>query len=104
MYSGVSDFVDKRMEEMRKDLSNSNCEYLSDAETCKNLYTIVEDILTSKGGITLSAQDCMDLGDYLEAKNSIHALFERLCYRQGYLDCVQLLSILGILPDVPRQG
>ena len=47
--------------------------------------------------MSISAGDCINLREYFEQELEAAAIMQKEVYQQGYLDCVKLLLMLGIL-------
>lgn len=97
MQSCVSDFLDSRIEEIVQSLPQKNGVYSLAVEKRNFLFDSIHPIMQSEREITLSAGDCENFREYFEQELEIAAIMEQELYRQGYLDCVQLLVRLGLL-------
>lgn len=86
-----------RVQEIAQELEEANGSYALAVRRRKELYKAVEPVLASREDISISSGDCGNIRDYLEQNFEANAILEQELYRRGYLDCVDLLSELGIL-------
>lgn len=93
----VSDYLDSRIEEIAQDLRKTNSEYALAMKKCKELIKQIDPMLHSEGGIALTAGDCLNFQEFLKHEFTSTAIMQQELYKQGYLDCVELLKMLGIL-------
>ena len=93
----VSDFLDSRIEEIVRNLRETNSEYALAAEKNKELIMHIDPIIHHEDPITISAEDCMDFREFFENDFTCAAILQSELYRQGYRDCVELFGMLGIL-------
>lgn len=94
----VSEFVNTRIEDILQNLRKSNCEYAFAVERSDLLMENIDSILHRGKDITISPNDCMDICEYLEQEYTASVITQQELYKQGYLDCIKLLTTLGILP------
>ncbi|WP_040196795.1 hypothetical protein [Candidatus Soleaferrea massiliensis] len=97
MKSDIAHFLDSRIEAIIRDLRKTNSEYAFAAERSKELYLNIEPVIHRERDITLCAADRLDFQEYFKQAFIVTAIEQQALYRQGYLDCVGLLSKLGIL-------
>lgn len=97
----VTDFLDGRIEEIVRTLRKTDSEYALAVEKRKALYDDIDPILHHERDITISAGDCLNLLEFIELEFTITAHLQQALYRQGYLDCVKLLTMLGLLASAP---
>ena len=97
MYSSVSAFLDSRIEEIAQALRQNNGEYLLAAEKRKALFRSIEPILRSETERTVSAEERANFRQYFDQDFIVKASLQQELYRQGYWDCVKLLTMLGLL-------
>ena len=93
----LSGYLDFRIEEIVENLHKTNSEYALAAEKSKELMENIDPIIHSERGITISVGDCLDFQEFLEYESTSTAIMQRELYNQGYLDCVKLFKMLGIL-------
>lgn len=78
-------------------LREENAEYAVALKKASELFANIEPIIESERQITISAMDCLNFREFLDQELTVNAAIEGQLYRQGYLDCVKLLSMLGVL-------
>jgi hypothetical protein len=54
----------------------------------------------SEKELILSECDFLDFREYFQQQRTVAAIMQLGAYRQGYLDCVRLLQMLGVLLKV----
>ena len=97
MNLNVSDFIVNRIQEIADILRENNGEYSLAYDKSKSLHENIEPIIHSENSITISAGDCMDFRDLFAQEFTLAAIMQETLYKQGYLDCIRLLSMLGVL-------
>lgn len=97
MRNCVWGFLDSRIQEIAQTLRENHVEYAAAVEKRKSLLKSIDPILHSETGLSVSAEDCIALREYFAQEFTVNAIFEQELYKQGYMDCIQLLFILGIL-------
>lgn len=97
MQKCISAWVGNRIEEIGQALCKENGSYALVVENSKILYARIDPIIQTNDEITLSAGDCKDLREYFEQSFEASAIMQQELYRQGCLDCVKLLLMLGLL-------
>lgn len=97
MNSYVSDFLDSRIEDIIQNLKKNNSEYAIADERSRALYYNIEPILNRDKDITISACDRMDFCEFLEQDLIMTSIIQKELYKQGYIDCVRLLSMLKVI-------
>lgn len=93
----VSDFLDGRIEDIMQNLKKTNSEYALATEKSKALMENIDSIIHHEREITISAGDCMDFREFLEHEFTRTAIMQQELYAQGYLDCVKLFRMLGVI-------
>ncbi|MPN48281.1 hypothetical protein SDC9_195887 [bioreactor metagenome] len=93
----VSEYLGFRIEEIAKNLRSTNSEYALAMERSKELMENIDPIMNSERNITISVGDCLDFQEFLECEATSASILQQELYKQGYLDCVQLFRMLGIL-------
>lgn len=93
----VSDFLDNRIEEIAQELLKINGEYALAVEKSKELMENIDPIIHCEEEITISAGDCLDFQEFLDHEFTANAIMQQALYNQGYIDCVKLLKMLGVL-------
>lgn len=53
--------------------------------------------MQNESDMSISAGDCINFREYFEQELEAAAIMQKEVYQQGYLDCVKLLLMLGIL-------
>lgn len=89
MRSAVEDYLDFRIEDIVKDIRKNNSEFTRSLRRSMKLY----DALTR----SLSPDELKQLNEMLDLDVMKNGIIEHELYRQGYLDCVSLLCMLGVL-------
>ena len=92
-----TDFVINRLEEIAQDLRKTNGNYALAVRTREELKEKIDPVITSGREMTLDACDFMDIQEFLEYDLTATAIEQQAFYKQGYLDCVDLLKELGML-------
>ncbi len=94
----ISDFLDGRIEEVAQNLHKTNTEY---ALSMKKISQLMENInpivMSTNEELTISHSDCLDFKEYMHEEFICTAIMQQTLYWQGYLDCVKLLRMLGVL-------
>jgi len=93
----VSDFLDGRIDDIMKDLRKTDGEYANAMEKTKDLYSNIESIIKSKKEILITGKDCSSFEELLDQEFTRTAIMQQKLYKQGYLDCVNLMKMLGVL-------
>lgn len=97
MNNAFTDFLDFRIEEIMSGLKDRNAEYAVASERRSALYNNIEPIINHGRDITISFSDCEDIRELLDVEITLDAVTEHELYKQGYRDCVKLLTLLGVL-------
>ena len=92
----VSDFLDSRIDDIIKNLRETNGEYAIAVEKCKGLHENIDPIVYREEDITISGGDCMDFKGLFEHEFNMTAIMQQELYKQGYVDCIKLLKMLEI--------
>lgn len=90
-------FLNSRIEDVMQHLLKTNPEYALASEKCKELIGNVCSISRHERDVTITAGDCADIREYLDQEFIQTAIMQQELYTQGYLDCVKLLSMLGVI-------
>lgn len=91
------DLLDSRIQAFEKNLYETNGAYALAVERSKELFENIDPLIHHQENLTITAGDCLDVCEYLEWMDAATATAKRELYKQGYLDCVQLLANLGVL-------
>ena len=83
----VSDFLDGRIEDIVQNLRKTNSEYAFAVEKSRILYNKIDSVINN----------CEDLKDFLDSEFTKAALTQQELYKRGYLDCIKLLRMLGLI-------
>ena len=97
MQNCVSEFIESRIEEISQALRKENGRYALAEENSKLLYDHIDPIIQNQGGLTISAGDCENFREYFDKEFEVIAIMQKELYRQGCLDGVRLLVMLGLL-------
>ncbi|MDR1629310.1 MAG: hypothetical protein LBS36_03730 [Oscillospiraceae bacterium] len=92
-------FIDSRIEGVMHNLLKTNPEFALAAERCNALVKNFNFIISHDQDFMMTAGDCADLKKYLEQDFIQTTIMHEELYRQGYLDCVKLLSMLGLIQN-----
>lgn len=93
-----SQFVDGRINDVSKELHISNAEYVLTSDKISRLYENIHPIITSKcDELKISHGDCTSFQELLDEELTSAAIIQQALYKQGYLDCVKVLRMLGVL-------
>jgi hypothetical protein len=93
----ITDFVDNQLEEIADNLLKTNSEYANAVETRKAVLQKIDPLLSGDKDVVLKPEHCRDIQEYMKQDFTTTAIEQRTFYRQGYLDCVDLLKGLGVL-------
>lgn len=97
MHVQVSEFMDGRIETILQGLRKRNGAYAVAEEKSIELYENIEHIINCETDLFITDGDCMDFRALLEQESILSEITQRELYKQGYLDCVKLLALLGVL-------
>ena len=97
MQSDLSLFLHSRIESIMTDLRKNHAGYAVAWTKRRELYDLIDPILRAEGSLTIAHGDCQNLRDYREQDFITLAVMQEELYRQGYLDCVELLRTMGVL-------
>ena len=89
--------LDTRIQATEKNLYETNGEYALAVERSKELFENIAPMIHHQENLTITAGDCLDVCEYLEWMDAATVTAKRELYKQGYLDCVELLVKLGVL-------
>ena len=93
-----SEFISGRIDDISQDLRKTNTEYALATDKLTRLYENIHPIITSTSEeLTISRGDCIEFQQFLNEELTSDAIIQQALYKQGYLDCVQLLKMLGVL-------
>ncbi len=90
--SGFHDFMISMIEDTLSELKAKNTEYGRHMENKKNSVKKIGEILNK-----LPSEDKKFMESYEMDVFNIAAIEQRHLYKQGYLDCIKLLKVLGII-------
>lgn len=93
----VAAFFGGRIEEKLQSLLKENGEFVLAYAKSKELIDNINAIAHHDRDLTITPGDCADLKDFLEYEFIQSAIMQQELYTQGYLDCVKLLGMLGII-------
>ena len=91
-----TDFINGRLEEITEELRQTNGEYALAVKARKELRERLNPVIMSGKELTLFEADFLDIQEYLEYEFTAAAIEQRAFYRQGWLDCAELLRRLGM--------
>lgn len=92
----VSDFITNRIEEIQQNLRKTNGEYALALKSNQALLVEIGYILRHKGDLIISEGDCTNFRHFLDNDCIANAIMQQELYKQGYLDCIQLLGMLKL--------
>jgi len=93
-----SEFIVGRIDEIASDLRKTNAEYALAIDKSSRYYESLEPIIMSTTEeYTISHGDCLNFKEFLDEELASAAIMQQELYRRGYLDCVKLLRMLGVL-------
>ncbi|MDP4119550.1 MAG: hypothetical protein Q8876_00625, partial [Bacillota bacterium] len=93
----VSDYLNFRIDEIAQNLRKTNSEYALAMEKSEELMENIDPIIHSERGITINDGDCLDFQEFFEHELTSTTIMQQELYKQGYLDCVKMLKMLGVL-------
>lgn len=97
MHLPVSGYLTARIEEISQEVKENNGEYAKALAKAKELLENIHPIIHSTKDISITAGDCLDFQEFLENEFTSSAIIHQELYKQGYLDCVKVLKMLGVL-------
>lgn len=97
MQEFVLDFLSGRLDSVVEFFRKNNAEYALAAERKRSLYDAISPMMHVENSMTISEGDGLNLRDYFEQDFIMTAIMEEELYKQGYLDCIQLLRLIGVL-------
>ena len=97
MNLAITDFLSQRVDTVAQNLLQTNGEYALAIENNALLFENISSVIHRGSSITLSPDDCLDFCEYFEGEAAASALLRQELYKQGHLDCVKLLTLLGVL-------
>jgi len=97
MQQAIIDFIEDRIKAIASTLRKTNGEYAQAVKIRKELHEKIDPIITSEKQLTLDKCDFADFQEFLQQEYIIAAIEQSAFYKQGYLDCVDLLKRLGVL-------
>ena len=97
MHNAINEGLCVRMEEIIHSLADSNTRYALENDICSRLYASIEAIISPGGDISICSGDRANLRDFIDHISARDSIIQEALYRQGYLDCVTLLSALNII-------
>ena len=93
-------FLDERIDLALQRLHEQNGEYRSALEKGNVLYRELEQLLQPQEDTAELAQLREKLKAYGDQDFAVQAAVQEAVYKAGYQDCVKLLQLLGILPEL----
>ena len=97
MQQATIGFIEDRIEAIAGTLRKTNGEYAQAVKIRKELHEKIDPIITSEKQLTLDKYDFADFREFLQQEFIIAAIEQPAFYKQGYLDCVDMLKQLGVL-------
>ena len=97
MQQAIIGFTEDRIEAIAGTFRKTNGEYAQAVKMREELYEKIDPIITSEKQLTLNQCDFADFKDFLQQEFIIAAIEQPAFYKQGFLDCVNLLKRLGVL-------
>lgn len=92
-----SQALQNRVKDILGELHRSNGEYALAEKSAAQLYSFINPIINPPREITICAGDCYNLQEYLNAQTEMTDISQKHLYQQGFMDCVKLLTELGVL-------
>ena len=102
MKADIEEFLKDRTNALEKELREKDKAFALAQDKSVEYFERVEPFLTAEGDCTFTAADAGNLRDLFNNEVELEDIFQRFLYRQGFLDCVTLLRMLGVLPSGPR--
>lgn len=93
----ISDFLDERIEEIYSHMRTTIPEYARAFQQRKELFGIIDDLMSDEHSGTLTENERHRLKEYMERDFIATSIEQQQFYRNGYWDCVELLKYLKIL-------
>ena len=95
MQADFSAFMYSRIESILTDLRKNHAGYAVAWTKRRELFDRLDPIFRTEGSLTHA--DYQAVQDYMEQDFITIAVMQEELYRQGYLDCVELLRTMGVL-------
>ncbi|MDP4119668.1 MAG: hypothetical protein Q8876_01240 [Bacillota bacterium] len=92
-----TEFLNYRIDNIMNNLKNVNSEYAISYEKSGELLKDIDPIIMRNKDITISAENCANFREYLDEEVTQNAIIQQELYKNGYIDCVKLLKMLGVL-------
>ena len=90
-------FLNSRMDFIFADLLQTNAEYALTYRRYEHLCELTDPVVCQRKDIEISGEECETFLERAEQRNVLESICQRECDKQGYLDCITLLKMLGIL-------
>ena len=90
-------FLNDRLEEITANMRKTNGEYAVAVKMRSRLYEEIKPIINSQEDLELCTSDFLNFQKYFQYDFTITAIEQQTFYRQGYMDCVDLLKKFGVL-------
>ena len=90
-------FLNNRMDEIFTGLLQTNAEYALTYRRYEHLCELTDPVVCQRKDIEISGEECDSFMERAEQRNVLESICQRECYKQGYLDCITLLKMLGAL-------
>lgn len=97
MQQAIHGLIEYHIERNSATLRKINGEYAMAVKMRRELHEKIHPIITSKKKLTLDKCDFADFQDFLQQEFTIAAIEQPTFYKQGYLDCIDLLKQLEVL-------
>ena len=94
----LTPYFELRVKEILSELGERCGEYAVAEERREYLYEQIEPVIKQRREICISAGDSINIMDYIDTQGISLALTQQELYKQGFYDCLSLLSALGLIP------
>lgn len=94
----LTPYFELRVKQILSELGEHCGEYAVAEEKCSFLYEVIEPLIKQRKEIQITPGDCMNIMDYIDSQNISLAICQQELYKQGFYDCISLLSGLGFIP------
>lgn len=91
------EMLDNRLDDVITGLYQNNAEYALSVHKARWLEDQIKDIINCNKDIEISRGDCLTMHDLIESLIEKASLETKYAYRQGYVDCAELLQLMNVL-------
>ena len=90
----IDEFIRLRVDDVYRELSKRSVEFAMALHELERLQRELSPLLFCQTSLFITAGDCQALRECLEQETAVSAVLQQAMYRQGYLDCMELMRML----------